>query len=93
MRRGPGLPCPPWMYHPEEPPQVLSSGSYPDPSFGFFTKGIASALLTGQESVTESNRPLGETQGGPSAQILDSRWSIPPPPPGRGRTSSGMEVL
>lgn len=42
---------------PEEPPKVLLSRSYPDPSLGFFTNGVTSAQLPGQKGVTGSNRP------------------------------------
>lgn len=67
------------MSHPKELLQVLFSGSQPTSSLGFFTNEVASALLTGPKSMAESNRPGGETQGGPSARILDSPLSTPSP--------------
>lgn len=93
MRRGTGPPCPPWMSHPEEPWQVLFSGSQSTSSLGFFTSVVASALLTGPKSMDESNRPGGETQRGPSARVLDSLSAEHSFPPGKGKTSAGMGVL
>lgn len=93
VRRGTGPPCPPRMSHPEEPWQVLFSGSQPTSSLGFFTSEVASALLTGPKSMDESNRPGGETQGGPSARVLDSLSAEHSFPSGKGKTSAGMGVL